>query len=81
MQCLWEFEARVECLCDSLFIDEKWHHKEHLEEAAYSADLDGVHALDGFYQEGNDCEESWGQECIEQPQTRTSFWFLGTWEE
>lgn len=52
------FEARVECLCDSLFIDEKWHHKEHLEEAAYSADLDGVHSLDGFHQEGNDCEEN-----------------------
>lgn len=51
-------EARVECLCDSLFVDEKRHHKEHLEEAAYSADLDGVHSLDGFHQEGNDCEEN-----------------------
>lgn len=51
-------EARVECLCDSLFIDEKRHHKEHLEEAAYSADLNGVHSLDGFHQEGNDCEEN-----------------------
>lgn len=50
--------ATLECLRDSLFIDEKRHHKEHLEEAAYSADLDGVHPLDGFHQEGDDCEEN-----------------------
>lgn len=70
--------ATVECLRDSLFIDEKRHHKEHLEEAAYSADLDGVHPLDGFHQEGDDCEENRGQEGIEQTKTRTSFWFLRT---
>lgn len=46
--------AGVECLRDSLFIDEKRHHKEHLEEAADGADLDGVHSLDGFHQESND---------------------------
>lgn len=51
-------EAQFECLCDSLFIDEKRHHKEHLEEASYSTDLDGVHPLDGFHQEGDDCEEN-----------------------
>lgn len=69
-------KAWVECLCDSLFIDEKWHHKEHLEEATYGTDLDGLYSLDGFHQEGDDCEENRGQEREEQTETRTSFWFL-----
>lgn len=71
-------KAWVECLCNSLFIDEKWHHKEHLEEAAYGTDLDGVYSLDGFHQEGDDCEKNRGQERVEQTKTRTSFWFLRT---
>lgn len=57
-------------------VDEKWHNKEHLEEAAYGADLYGVDSLNGFHQEANDGEENCGQESIEQTKTWTSLWFL-----
>ena len=59
-----------------LVVDEQWHDEEHLEEAAYGADLDGVQSLDGFHQEGNNGEENGGQESIEQTQTLTFLWFF-----
>lgn len=61
-------------------VDEQRKYEEHLEEAAYGADLDGVQSLDGFHQKGNDGEENGGQESIEQTQTWTFLWFAWAFE-
>lgn len=62
-------------------VDEQGHSEEHLEEAAYGADLYGMDSLDGFHQEGNDGEQSSGKESIEQTKTGTSLWFLWVCEK